>query len=130
MSPSVQDVVPAAKNCPPFNDVSDSKILQLIGEAVRQNTSITTIRIICAELRWSNIAIAILKGAMENTSLKELELVIPCLDDSPEPSALPTPEDITTHPVVEAVKRLRDTKLQLRLVVRAGNSKFPSIIII
>lgn len=91
-----------------IEDVSDPEILQSVEEAVRVNMSLKTIRIDCVELSWSNITVAILKGALTNASLSEVEVTVP----ENVPAALP-----------EVVEDLRKAKSNLRLVVRAGYSE-------
>ena len=92
-------------------DVSNPEVLQSVEDAVTMNTSVTVIRIRCTELRWTNIAAAILKGTLNNVSLRELELA--------------TPENFPpTLPVI--VEDVRRAKPMLHLVVRAGYSELPS----
>ena len=92
-------------------DVSDPEVLQSVEDAVRVNTSVTVIRIHCTELRWTNIVAAILKGTLNNVSLRELDLATP----ENFPPTLPF--------IVEDVRR---AKPMLRLVVRAGYSELLS----
>lgn len=91
-----------------IEDVSDPEILQSVEEAVRVNTSLKTIKIDCVELSWTNVTVAILKGAITNASLREVELTVP--ENVP-----------ATLPVV--VEEVREAKTMLRLVVRAGYSE-------
>ena len=90
------------------DDVSDPEILQSVEKAVRENTSLKTIRIDCVELSWTNITVAILKGLITNASLKDVELVVP----RQFPAVLPV-----------MVEEVREAKSKLRLVVRAGYSE-------
>ena len=86
-------------------DVSDPEFLESVEAAVRVNKSLKTITIDCIEVSWTNITIAILKGVIANTSLREMKLAIPV----EPPDALR-----------EVVEKVRKEKPKLRLVVRAG----------
>ena len=84
-------------------DVSDPDVLKAVEAAFRRNRSVR-IQINIAYLRWTNVATAILKGAAQSTSLRELELVTPL--DFPPPQ--------------KVVDDMRRANPNLRLVVRAG----------
>ena len=84
-------------------DVSDPSMLQSVEAAIRDNKSVKRIMIDGPHMQWINVATAILKGAAQKTSLKELELVTP--------KDLPPPQE-----VVDDVRRANP---RLRLVVRA-----------
>ena len=62
---------------PQGEDVSNSLVLQSLEEAVRQNRSLSRLKIVGRQCKWTNVATAILKGAAKSTSLTELELVSP-----------------------------------------------------
>ena len=62
---------------PQEEDVSNSLVLQSLEEAVGQNTSLSRLKIVGRQCKWTNVATAILKGAAKSTSLTELELVGP-----------------------------------------------------
>ena len=64
-------------------DVEDEDTLKAVEAALRESTSVKRIELICDELNWTNVATAVLKGAQENTSLRELTLMTP--KDSPPP---------------------------------------------
>ena len=84
-------------------DVLDPDVLKTVEEAIRVSTSVKRIKIDGTNLRWTNVATAILKGAAHNTVLRELELE--------------TPEYF--HPSQEVVDDVRRANPKLRLVVRA-----------
>ena len=86
-------------------DVLDPDLLKTVEEAITVSTSVKRIKIDGAYLRWTNVAIAILKGAAHNTVLRELELVTP--KDFPPPQ--------------EVVNDVRRANPKLRLVVTAGS---------
>ena len=83
--------------------MSDPGMLLSLEEAVRQNRSLTGIKLDCSQWKRTDVATAILKGAAKNTILRELMLVTP--EDSPPPQDL-----------IDAVKR---TNLKLQLLVGA-----------
>ena len=62
---------------PQGEDVSNSLVLQSLEEAVGQNKSLSRLKIVGRQCKWTNVASAILKGAAKSTSLTELELVSP-----------------------------------------------------
>ena len=62
---------------PQEDDVSNSLVLQSLEEAVRQNKSLSRLKIVGRQCKWTNVATAILKGAAKSTSLTEVELVSP-----------------------------------------------------
>ena len=66
-----------------YQDVEDEDTLKAVETAVRESTSIKSIEVVCVGLNWTNVATAVLKGATENTSLRELTLRTP--EDSPLP---------------------------------------------
>ena len=86
-------------------DVSDPDLLKAVQTAVRMNRSVKRIRIDGSELRWTNVITAIIEGAAHNTTLSEVELVIP--DEDP-------------HPLLEVIDETRQANQKLRLVVRLG----------
>ena len=86
-------------------DVLDPDVLKTVEEAITVSTSVKRIKIDGAYWRWTNVAIAILKGAAHNTVLRELELVTP--KDFPPPQ--------------EMVNDVRRANPKLRLVVTAGS---------
>ena len=99
-------------NSPPamlcLQDVSDPVTLQSVEAAVRDNTSLKKMTIqpsYASVLSWSNVAVAILKGAANNKTLGTLQL---CIPDEP----LPAPE------LVDEVRR---SNPKLQLIVRAGS---------
>ena len=57
--------------------MSNSLVLQSLEEAVRQNKSLSRLKIVGRQCKWTNVATAILKGAAKSTSLTELELLSP-----------------------------------------------------
>ena len=85
-------------------DVSDPDMLKGVETAVRVNRSVKRIRIGRSELRWTNVATAIIEGAAHNTTLMEVELWTP--RDHPPPQ--------------EVVDKTRQANPKLRLVVVAG----------
>ena len=86
-------------------DVSDPDVLKMVEEAITVSTSVKRIKIDGEDLRWTNVATAILKGAAHNTVLRELELETP--RDFPPPQ--------------EVVDDVRRANPKLRLVVMAGS---------
>ena len=91
--------------------MSDPGTLQLLEVAVGENTSLKKMIIepsetdLKAKLTWTNITIAILKGAAKNETLGTLELGIP--DEPP-----------LTQELVDEVRRLNP---KLQLTVWAGS---------
>ena len=67
-------------------DVEDEDTLKAVEAALRESTSVKRIELICVGLNWTNVATAVLKGAQENTSLRELTLKTPA--DSPPPQVV------------------------------------------
>lgn len=55
-------------------DVQDEETLKAVEVAVRESTSVKKIIVNCQHLNWTNVATALLKGATENKSLRELTL--------------------------------------------------------
>ena len=82
-------------------DVTDPDVLKAVEAAVRKSTSVKKIKIESSHLRWTNVATAILKGAVQNKSLREVELVTP-----------------QNSPPQEVVDGVRTANLKLRLVVK------------
>ena len=87
-------------------EVSGEDVLMAVQTAVRVNMSVKSIRIEGKKLRWTNVATATLKGACENSTLKQLELM--------------TPKDPHHPQLQEVVDEVRQEKPNLRLVVQAG----------
>ena len=85
-------------------DVTDPDVLKAVEAAVRKSTSVKRIKIVGSNLRWTNVATAILKGAAQSKPLREVELW--------------TPKDLP--PPQEVVDDARRANPKLRLVVRAG----------
>ena len=87
-------------------DVSDPDMLKGVETAVRVNRSVKRIRIegISRQLRWTNVATAIIEGAAHNATLMEVELETP--EDHPPPQ--------------EVIDKTRQVNPKLRLVVKAG----------
>ena len=85
-------------------DVSDPDMLKTVQTAVRVNRSVKRIRIVGNDLKWTNVATAIIEGAAHNTTLMEVVLV--------------TPYD--HHPPQEVVDETRRTSQKLGLAVHAG----------
>ena len=91
--------------------MSDPDTLQAVELAVRENMSLKSMVIsksllakTMATLPWTNVAVAILKGATKNTRLRRLYLQVP---DEP-------------LPLQQLVDDLRRSNSKLRLTVRAG----------
>ena len=85
-------------------DVSDPNMLKAVQTAVRGNKSVKRIRIVGRQLRWTNVATAIIEGAAHNTTLMEVELETP--KDHPPPQ--------------EVIDETRKANPKLRLVVSVG----------
>ena len=83
-------------------DVTDPDVLKAVEAAVRRSTSVKRIKIKSSNLRWTNVATAILKGAAQSKPLREVELV--------------TPQNSPPQEVVDDVKTANP---KLRLVVTA-----------
>ena len=66
-----------------YQDVEDEDTLKAVEVAVRESTSVKRIEVHCLNLNWTNVATAVLKGATENTSLRQLTLWTPA---EPSPS--------------------------------------------
>ena len=84
--------------------MSDPAALQAVEVAVRENTSLRRMVIGGLKVTWTNVAVAILKGATRNTTLRELRLEVP--DDPLPPQQL--------------IDDLRRSNSKLRLTVWAG----------
>ena len=84
-------------------DVSDPDMLKAVQTAVRVNKSVKRIRIEGRELRWTNVATAIIEGAAHNATLMEVKLETPNVP----------------HPPQEVVGKTRQANPKLRLVVKA-----------
>ena len=89
-------------------DVSDPDMLKAVQTAVRVNRSVKRIRIEDRQLRWTNVATAIIEGVAHNATLMEVELETP---NDPHPPQLQKAVDKT---------RQANANPKLRLVVRAG----------
>ena len=87
-------------------DVTDPDVLKAVEAAVRRSKSVKRINIWGSNLRWTNVATAILKGAAQSKPLKEVSLVTP--KDFPPPQ--------------EVVDDMRRANPKLRLIVTAGES--------
>ena len=85
-------------------DVSDPNVLNAVEVAVRRSTSVKRIKIQSEYIKWTNVATAILKGAAQNTVLRELELELP--EDFPPPQ--------------EMVDDVRRANPKLRMIVMTG----------
>ena len=105
-----------------FQDVSDPGTLHSVEVAVGENTSLRMMTIqpnISLEktqhrkLTWTNVAVAILKGAAKNEKLGTLELVI-------EEKPFPAPE------LVDEVRRL-NPKLQLTVEIGPCESEHVTV---
>ena len=84
-------------------DVTDPDVLEAVEAAVRRSTSVKRIKIEGCNLKWTNVATAILKGAAQSKPLREVELVT--TKDFPPPLAV--------------VDDVREANPKLRLVVTA-----------
>ena len=84
--------------------MSDPDVLKAVEEAIRVSMSVKRIRIEGEDLRWTNVATAILKGAAHNTVLREFQLMTPRV----------------FPPLQEVVDDVRRANPKLRLVVVAG----------
>ena len=87
-------------------DVSDPDMLKAVQTAVRVNRSVKRIEIEGDDLRWTNVATAIIEGAAHNATLMEVELETP---DGPHPPQLQ-----------KVIDKTRQANPKLRLVVTAG----------
>ena len=85
-----------------LQDVSDPDTLQAVEIAVRENTSLRRMVIADDSMTWTNVAVAILKGATKNATLRTLRLHVP---DVPLPSQ-------------QLINDLRRSNSKLRLTVR------------
>ena len=85
-------------------DVSDPDVLNAVEVAVRRSTSVKRIKIQGGYIKWTNVATAILKGAAQNTVLRDLELELP--EDFPPPQ--------------EVVDDVRRANPKLRMIVMTG----------
>ena len=54
--------------------MEEEETLEAVEAAVRESGSVKKISVECRDLAWTNVATAILKGATENQSLRELAL--------------------------------------------------------
>ena len=90
--------------------MSDPGTLQSVEEAVRDNKSLKkmTIQPVIGSLKyvltWTNVAVAILKGAAKNETLRRLKLRV---QDEP-------------YPAPELVDEVRSSNPKLRLTVEVG----------
>ena len=114
---SLQLSSPPAMLC--LQDVSDSDTLHSVEAAVGENMSLRKMtiqpsyRLEKTQLTWTNVAVAILKGAAKNESLGTLELIIP---DEPLPA----------QELVDEVRRL-NPKLQLTVEAGLGESEHVTV---
>ena len=83
----------------------DTDLLKAVEAAVKSSLSMKRIKIQGEFIKWTNVATAILKGAAQSTSLRELELE--------------TPEEFP--PPQEVIDDVRKAKPELRLVVMSGS---------
>ena len=87
--------------------MSDPDTLQAVEVVVRENTSLRRMEISRSSwMTWTNVAVAILKGATKNATLRRLSLHVP---DEPLP-----PQQL--------IDDLRRSLSKLRLTVQAGES--------
>ena len=84
--------------------MSDPDVLKAVEEAIRVSMSVKRIGIEGEDLRWTNVATAILKGAAHNTVLREFQLMTPRV----------------FPPLQEVVDDVRRANPKLRLIVVAG----------
>ena len=82
-------------------DVTDPDVLKAVEAAVRSSTSVKRIKIKGLNLKWTNVATAILKGAAQSKPLREVKLA--------------TPQNSPPQEVVDDVRRANP---KLRLVVK------------
>ena len=87
-----------------LQDVSDPGTLQSVEAAVRENTSLKKMTIFGSQLTWTNVAVAILKGATKNETLRTLK---PGVRDKP-------------YPAPELVDEVRRSNPKLQLTVKIG----------
>ena len=87
-----------------MQDVSDPDMLQAVEVAMTQNTSLRRMDIEGYLLAWTNVAVAILKGAAKNETLQILHLEIPN-------------EPLPPQQLVDEVRR---SNPKLRLTVEVG----------
>ena len=114
-----------ALNSPPamlcLQDVSDPGTLQSVEAAVRDNKSLKKMRIKPDigswkyVLTWTNVAVAVLKGAAKNETLRTLELGV-----RNEPYLAPHLFDAVSSPAPELVDEVRRSNPKLQLIVQAG----------
>ena len=83
--------------------MSDPGTLQSVEAAVRDNKSLKKMTILASSQTWTNVAVAILKGAAKNETLRTLRLEIP---ETPYPA--------------ELVDEVRRSNPKLQLSVRDG----------
>ena len=95
-----------------LQDVSDPDTLQAVEVAVKENMSLRRMEIGDYSMTWTTVAVAILKGATKNATLRTLLLQVP--DDPPPPQQL--------------IDDLRRSNSKLRLTVMAG-SESPLLVI-
>ena len=90
-----------------LQDVSDPGTLQSVEAAVRDNKSLKEMKIQSFSdslLTWTNVAVAILKGAAKNETLRTLRLGV---RDKP-------------YPAPELVEEVRRSNPKLQLTVKVG----------
>ena len=84
--------------------MSDPGTLQSVEAAVRDNKSLKKMTIIPYSLTWTNVAVAILKGAAKNETLRTLTLGV----------------QYEPYPAPELVDEVRRSNPKLQLTVLAG----------
>lgn len=84
--------------------MSEPHVLQLLEEALRENKSLSNLKIDGRGCKWTNVATYILKGATKSMSLQELKLI--------------TPEDFP--PPKEVVDEVRRANPKLQLILDTG----------
>ena len=88
--------------------MSDPGTLQSVEAAVRDNKSLKKMMIFGFQLTWTNVAVAILKGAAKNETLRTLRLDVPeAREDEP-------------YPAPELVDEVRRSNPKLQLTVKVG----------
>lgn len=84
--------------------MSEPHVLQLLEQALRENKSLSKLKIDGRRCKWTNVATYILKGAAKSMSLQELKLI--------------TPEDFP--PPKEVVDEVRRANPKLQVILDAG----------
>ena len=104
-------------------DVSDPGTLQSVEAAVRENTSLKKMTILLSlgtSQTWTNVAVAILKGAEKNETLRTLGLGLPEEELVVRGGPYPAPD------LVDAVRR-SNPKLQLTVQVGECESEHVTV---